>query len=176
MKKLLAKYWSMGFAFLFVGVLILALNKKSEATNSNPIMAQTSALKNANFASVFNQDAVAHAAGSVVIYSSATVATYPGLSVSTTTTANNPRIAGVVVGTLPASGWGIIQTYGMASVKIAVANSVGDPLATSTTAEQAGVETIAVSTTTVGADRAVLGIALETTTSSTTVRVMLHCE
>lgn len=139
---------------------------------NNPVISSTDYRRNAEYIRVYNEDAVAHEAGDVLIYVVPASATYDGLSVSTTSTAAVPRVAGVVpVGeTLRASSWGRLQVYGYhPAITIAVANSAGDALVTSTTAEAAGVYTLATSTSTVGADFGVFGVALEATTSSTTV-------
>lgn len=114
---------------------------------------------------VLNADAVAHEAGDVLVWKDGT---YDGLEVSTTTSANIRLIAGFVPYgyTLPASDWGWLQTCGYhPAITIAVANSAGDCLGTSTTAEATDV------TTTAGACGAV---ALEATTSSTTVKGLIH--
>ena len=119
---------------------------------------------------VHNDDAVAHEAGDVVVWHDGS---YDGIGVSTSVTANSSLVAGVVPYgyTLPASDWGFIQTHGYhPAITIAVANSAGDSLVTSTTAEAAGVATIAAATTTVTAQVAVFATALEATTSSTTVK------
>lgn len=179
MKSLFKNRWNilLGLSlFAFVG---LATVKSVSATHTNPSLSTTEAKRNANYVYVYNEDAADHEAGDVCIYVLPASATYPGLSVSTTTTANVARVAGVVPygETLKASKWGRLQTYGYhPAVTIAVANSAGDGLITSTTAEAAGVLSIATSTTTVTADHAVFGIALEATTSSTTVKTLLRVE
>jgi hypothetical protein len=174
-KKFLAGMLTGGF---ILGVLF-AIAPRVYATNSNPIMAADEARRNANYVTVYNEDTVAHEAGDVCIYVLPASATYPGLSVSTTSTANVVRVAGVVPygETLAASSWGRLQVYGYhRAVTIAVANSEGDALVTSTTGEAAGVYTLATSTTTVGADKSVFGVALEATTSSTTVKALLRIQ
>lgn len=113
---------------------------------------------------VLNADAVDHAAGSVVVWADST---YDGVTVATTTTANSKLMAGVVPYgyTLPASGWGWIQVKGYhPAIKVSVATSAGDGLSTSTTAEKTAVSTTA---------GAIWAVALEATTSSTTVKGFL---
>lgn len=126
------------------------------------------ASRNATYLTVYNEDVVDHEAGDVLIYKSG--GTYPGLSVSTTTSANDSKVAGVVPSgtTLAASSWGLMQVSGYHSgVTIGVSVSTGDALVTSTTGEAAGKFAIADGTTTATAQTAVFGVALETTSGST---------
>lgn len=135
---------------------------------------------NVNFKWVYNSDAAAHEVGDVVCwYNGSTVD--DGLEISTTVSANNPLVAGVVEPSdIAAHSWGFIRTSGYASkITIAVANSASDLLCTSTTAEAAGVFAVSGSTTTTGTAATstdltnALGIfatALEATTSSTTCK------
>lgn len=163
---------------IFAGLLSLVCfagfkAKVVHATESNPVMAQTDYRRNANYIRVYNEDDVAHEAGDVLIYVLPASATYDGLSVSTTTSASVGRVAGVVpVGeTLKASSWGRLQTYGYhPAVTIAVANSEGAELITSSTGEAAGVYSS-------GAEHGIVfATALEATTSSTTVKALIKAE
>ena len=114
------------------------------------------------YVTVLNADAVAHEVGDIVVWSDLST-----MTVSTTTSANLRNFAGVVAfKDLAANGKGLIQTFGYHSaISIGVANSSGDCLGTSTTAEVAGV------TTTAGA---CIAVALEATTSSTTVKGLIR--
>jgi hypothetical protein len=119
---------------------------------------------------------VAHSSGTVLIYvlpASVSASGVAGLSVSTTSSVGVVRVAGVVPSseTLNALSWGRLQVFGYhPSIQIGVTTSTGDALVTSSTAGVAGVETIANSTTTVGADFGVFATTLQTATSSTTVQ------
>lgn len=127
---------------------------------------------------VYNQDAVEHTVGSVMCYVKSVNATYPGLSVSTTVTSNSGLIAGVVVDkTIPANGWGRIQTRGYHSaVKITGTVVFGDGLITTTTAEKAGQYTVLLSTGNAAQTSnapSVFGRALDSATSSDTIKAVL---
>jgi hypothetical protein len=119
---------------------------------------------------VYNADTVAHENGDVVVWQYDAVY---GLEITTTTSANNPLVAGVVYpDTIAAGGWGTIMVYGYhPAVTIGVANASGDVLVTSTTGEATGVFNVA--TTTMAYP---VGIALEATTSSTTVKAFIRCQ
>lgn len=118
---------------------------------------------------VLNSDAVAHTTGTVVIYH--TAGTYPGLSVSTTITANSGLGAGVVVqNSLPASGWGWIKTSGYVEMKVQSGVTAGDTVVTSTTAEKGGVYTVANATGTAAGEaisNSKIGTVIETATDGT---------
>jgi hypothetical protein len=164
---------------LVLFVVFLGLAGVVHARQGSGNATLTAGERNQTFVTVYNEDAVDHAAGSILVYKDGS---YDGVSVSSTTTANNPLVAGVVpVGyTLPASGWGFVQISGYHSaIKIGVANSAGDLLGTSTTADKAGVYSVVGTTTTTGtaakstdltASFGVAAVALEATTSSTTVK------
>jgi hypothetical protein len=114
---------------------------------------------------VYNPDAVAHENGDVVVWYDGSLV--DGLEVSTTTSASNKLVAGIVYpDTIAAQSWGTVMVYGYhPAINIGVANSAGDCLGTSTTAEVTGI------TTTAGA---CVATALEATTSSTTVKGFVH--
>ena len=124
------KFLSSAFILSILAVTVKALN--------NPIGSLTDAQNDSDDKFVYNQDQVSHGVGSVMTYVT-TSPTYTGLSVSTTTTANNSLVAGVVIGnTCPASSWCYIRTFGYyPAVKVAVATSAGNLLTPSTTAESA---------------------------------------
>lgn len=151
-KKWLTKVFAV--VLFAVGGSVWALQSGSGSMNTEPN-------KDTKLVWVLNNDAVDHEAGDVLVWADST---YDGVTVATTTSANSKLMAGVVPYgyTLPASGWGWMQVYGYhPAITVVVANSAGDCLGTSTTAEGTTV------TTTVGACGAV---ALEATTSSTTVK------
>lgn len=127
---------------------------------------------------VYNQDAVVHTVGSLMCYVPSASATYPGLSVSTTVTSNSGLVAGVVVdATLPANGWGWIQTRGYTDdLKITGTIVVGDGLITTTTAEKAGQYTVLLATGNASQTSnapSVFGRALDSATSSSTIKAIL---
>lgn len=132
----------------------------------------TNAHRDIQIKRVYNQDAVTHATGTVVVYVGYPTATYPGLSVSTTNTPYDGAFAGVVYGkTLPASDWGYIQIQGYnPAVYIGSATAMGDRLWTSATtgylAAHTGVDTASESLKAVG-------VALSVNASSTTIPVLL---
>jgi len=134
--------------------------------------------RNASFIKVYNADTVAHENGDVVVWYDGTIA--DGLEISSTTTANNSLVAGVVAdpsGSIPAASWGIIQTVGYNSaITVSVATTAGDVLISTTTGEAAGVYTVVKATGTATGESASFGVfavALESTTSSTTVKGFL---
>lgn len=149
------------FSLLFIGMVgaapLMAGQSGSAGTATDPS-------RNAEYLWVLNADAVAHEIGDVVVFYDGT---YDGIEVATTTSANSKLVAGIVaLQDMPANGYGFVQVYGYHSgATIGVANSAGDCLGTSTTAEALGI------TTTVGA---CVATALEATTSSTTVKVLIH--
>jgi hypothetical protein len=168
LRKLLVILAFLGLAGLSVG--------KVWAQDSGDI-SLTSGDRNGNRIYVYNSDAVSHSTGTLVIYTNGG-GTYPGISISTSITANDGLVAGVIVEkTIAANGWGWIQTRGYAVVNIGVANTAGDSLVTSTTAGKAGVYSVAQATGTAANQSNILGVfatALETTTSSTSVKCMLR--
>lgn len=156
-------------ALLVTGVVAL------HAAYSNPVQDATSPYGTAEYATVLNGDNVAHEIGDVVVF--ATDTTY-GIKVTTTTTANNGLVAGVIAQhDCAANSLCVVQTRGYHSgVTIGVANSAGDSLVTSTTGEATSVYTIAQATGTAANQAVISGVfavALETTTSSTTVKAYL---
>lgn len=151
--------------------------KKIEAYQYSPIGANTDATRNRELLWVYNATANGHDVGDVVVWTDGSVA--DGLEIDQTTTANNGLVAGVIaVSSVSATSWGWLQTHGYHSaVRIAVANSAGDSLVTSGTAEAATVYTMAQATGTAaneGRTFGVLGVALEATTTSTTVKALLY--
>lgn len=150
-------------SLLFVGMVGAA---PLMAGQSGEAGAATDPSRNAEYIWVLNADAVAHEIGDIVVFKDGT---YDGVEVATTTSADNKLAAGIVARQdMPASGWGFVQVYGYHSAAtIGVANAAGDCLGTSTTAEAATV------TTTAGA---CIATALEATTSSTTVKVLIHAK
>lgn len=115
---------------------------------------------------VYNADGVAHENGDVVeyVYNSSY-----GLAIATTTSASSKAVAGIVYpDTIPANTFGTILIYGYhPAITIGVANSAGDCLGTSTTAEATGLTTTA---------DACVAVALEATTSSTTVKGFVRAQ
>lgn len=162
-------------AVLAVGVV--GFVKTVVMAEGNPILPQTDSARNREYVRVYNEDGVSHASGTVMIYVlpvPAGTATYPGQSVSTTSTGGVVRVAGVVPSseTLNATSWGRLQTFGYHSAILSSSTiTAGDALVTSTNTGVAVSETIANSTTTVGADYGVFATALDSITfSSTSIR------
>lgn len=156
---------------LAVGMLTCGVfYQKVEAYQFTGISDNTDANRHRQLLWVYNSDDVAHENGDVVVWKDGSVA--DGLEISTTTSAQNSLVAGVVApATIAASSWGFIQTHGYHSaITIGVANSAGDCLTTSTTGEAAELLTLAIATTTVTSQTSVFAVALEATTSSTTVK------
>lgn len=155
---------------------LMSIASSAHARFSNPALANTDEERNAVYEWVYNSDDVAHEAGDVVVYKDGT---YDGVEISTTTTANNALVAGVVAygETCAATSWCKIQVAGYhPAVTISVANSARDALVTSTTGEGAGVYSVAQATGTLTGESASFGVfavALEATTSSTTVKAFL---
>lgn len=156
-------------------ILALAIAGRVYAAYMNPIMDATSPQATAEYITVINGDTVTHEIGDVVVF--ATDTTY-GIKITTTTTANNGLVAGVIAQKDCASGdLCVVQVRGYhAGVTIGVANSAGDALVTSTTGEAAGVYSVAQATgtsTNQSNTFGVFAIALEATTSSTTVKAFI---
>ena len=159
---------------LMSGALFLSVQTKQRAIayQFTSIQSETDSTRHRQLLWAYNADSVAHENGDVVVWYDGT---NDGLEFSTTTTANNGLVAGVVAPkTVAATSWGFIQTHGYHSaITIGVANSAGDALVTSTTGEAAGVYSVAQATGTASNQSntfGVLGVALEATTSSTTVK------
>jgi hypothetical protein len=168
----LKKYWAglIGLALAgFIGLVVVSA--PAVASTSNPSLPQTDSRQNANYIRVHNQDALAHESGTVLIFVATDDSTYDGISVSSTTTAAVVRVAGVVPygETLKASSWGRLQVYGYhPEVQTTGTVNAGDVLVTSTTGEKAAAYTLATSTSTVGADFGVFGVALDAADSNLT--------
>lgn len=150
---------------LFIGLVTVttAISTGVKALINNPIGAQTDPQINAEYVNARNSDNVAHEVGDVVVWKDST---YDGIDISTTTTAANPLVAGVVAfADMGVSGaatqYGLIQVYGYNSTVATDTNvAAGDVLITDTTAERCTTLTIAVATTTVTAQTGVFGVAL----------------
>lgn len=150
-------------AALFLGASVYAVD--IDWTNPSEV---TDATRYNKLLRVYNADNVAHENGDVVVWQYDAVY---GLEITTTTSANNALVAGVVYpNTIAAGGFGTIMVYGYhPAVTIGVANSSGAVLITSTTGEATGVFDVSVST-----EAYSVGIALESTTSSTTVKALIN--
>ncbi len=157
----------------FMGTLMP--RPSAEAALSNPVGSQTDPAINAEYIMVINNDTLAHEVGDVLVYVDST---YDGINVSSTTTAANPLVAGVVaVADIPASGAGLLQVSGYHSgVTVGVAVTAGDSLTTSTTGEAAGILTIATATTTVTAQESVFGTVFATAVTSTTCKAIIRLQ
>lgn len=167
------KVWLFNAALLLSLMGAVAVHARSGSGDAT----ETSGGRNVVKEWVYNSDANDHAAGAVVIYTSGG-GTYPGVSVTTTTSANSGLVAGVVVDrTLPGNGWGFIQVTGYcATVNVDFDVTAGDTLVTSTTSAKAQPITVAQSTGTAsGQTQAMgkMGISLETSTAHSTVKAVL---
>lgn len=122
------------FVTAFLGLAALSVSKVSAQQGGG--ISQTDANRDLQIKRVYNQDAIAHATGTVMVYVGAPTASYPGLSVSTTVTPYDSSFAGVVYQTpIPASDWGFIQIQGYnPAVLITSATLKGDLLWPSATA------------------------------------------
>lgn len=145
-------------------LMTLCLAGVAEARFGNPAMYVTDEERNAEYETLYNSDAVAHEVGDVVVYKDGT---YDGLEISSTTSAGNKLVAGIIaLRDCPATSWCTVQVSGYhAAITVDVATAAGDALSTSTTAEAATVDNTA------GPDQ--FAICLEATTSSTTVKGIL---
>lgn len=156
--------------------LIVGTAISLHAAYGNSVMSVTDGESTAEYVDAYNADNVTHEIGDVVVYAAGS--TYD-LQITTTTTGNNGLVAGVIAGyDCEAGRICRVQVRGYhPAVTIAVANAAGDSLVTSTTGEAAGVYSIAQSTGIAGSNQAqtfgVFGVALEATTSSTTVKAFL---
>jgi hypothetical protein len=156
------------FKKLVVFAAFLGIAAIARADSSSGVNTLTDGTRNLRLLVVHNTDAVDHAAGEVLVYKDDS---YDGVDVSSTTSADNKLVAGVVPSgyTLPASGWGFIQTQGYhPAIKISVSNAAGDMLTTSTTSGQVKVNNS-------GTPATVVAKTLEATTSSTTVKGFIIC-
>lgn len=115
---------------------------------------------------VYNSDDVAHENGDVVVYKDGSLV--DGLEISTTTTANNALVAGVVAPrTIAAATWGFIQTHGYHSaITCDTSVSAGDTLITSGTGEATTSLTVLISTSTSPEDDGAFATALADDSSS----------
>ncbi len=167
------KFQIVGFV---TSLTVCAMVARLFAAYGNPIQDATQGESTAEFISVYNADDVTHEVGDVVVF--AANSTYD-LAITTTTTANNGLVAGVIAGQdCAAATFCRVQVAGYhGGVTIGVANSAGDSLVTSTTGEAAGVYSVVQATGIAGSNQAttfgVFGVALEATTSSTTVKAWL---
>ncbi len=157
----------------FIGLLMP--RPSLEASLANPVGSQTDPAINAEYIMVINNDAVAHEVGDILVYVDST---YDGINVSSTTSAANSLVAGVVaIADLPASGAGLLQVSGYHSgVTVNVAVTAGDSLVTTTTGEAAAPLTIATATTTVTAQEAVFGTVFATAVTSTTCKAIIRLQ
>lgn len=148
MKKLLAT-----LALLLGSVMAHAQTAGSATDPSN----------RAEYIYVHNTDALVHEVGTILVWKDST---YDGVDVSSTVSANNALVAGVVaIRDIPASGWGFIQVYGYHATVATDGNvTAGDSLVTSTTGEQCTPYTILMATAT--AARGIFGTALATDTGN----------
>mgnify|MGYP001576053910 CR=1 FL=1 len=161
-------------ALLYVGINSF----KGEAYQLNSVGRDIDSERNREVIWVYNSDNVAHEVGDVVVWFDGSTQD-DGIEISTTTTANNGLVAGVVaLYDIPATSWGFIQTRGYHSgVTIGVSNSAGDSLVTSGTGEASGVYSLAQSTGSLANQAQIYGVfavALEATSSSTTVKAILR--
>jgi hypothetical protein len=112
---------------------------------------------------VYNEDAVAHEVGDVVVYVSTATNGVTGLSISTTSTASDSLAAGIVgPKDCPASSWCQIQVRGyVGTINFSGTATQGQAFMTSSTAE------LSVSTGTVETSdiEAVLGVVLNTSSN-----------
>lgn len=119
---------------------------------------------------VYNTDNVAHEVGDVLVWKDGSIS--DGVEVSSTTTANNSLVAGVVVdNTIAATSWGWIQTSGYhGSITVTGTVTAGDLLTTSTTGEAGRTYTVVDSTGSIageGDDFGVYGVALTSDSGGT---------
>jgi hypothetical protein len=157
-KKLLALS-----ALLLTSLLTTAVfQKKADAYQFRAISQDTDAGRHAQLLWVRNSESsTAFANGDVIAWYDGTVA--DGLETKLVAAADSRTVAGVAIGAVAAGSWGFIQTHGYHSaIKIEVANSAFDALSSGSAAGKAKVDNTA------GMDN--FGIALEATTSSTTVK------
>lgn len=146
----------------FIGVASLA------AALDNPIGLATNSEINARYIQVRNSDNVTHEVGDVVVYVDGT---NDGIDITTTTTANNALVAGVVaVKDIAAGAYGLVQVYGL-NTSVATDGNVtaGQALVTSTTGEVCTSYTVAMATGTLTGEAispGVFGVALATDTGT----------
>lgn len=160
----------------FAGMVLT--NKKAVADNTSGSISLTDGTMNKQTIFVYNQDAVSHSTGSVMCYIVGPSATYPGLSVSTSATAGDGKVAGIVCDrTIQASSWGFIQTRGYTpALKVTGTVAQGDTLMQSATAEKAGAYTVLLATgngTQTSNIQSGFARCLDNASSSATVRAVL---
>ncbi len=154
MKKLVASMFA-----LVLGAVAFADTKVGDAVKD-----RTDVTSHNLLITVKNVTASAVENGDVVLWKDGTI---DGLEVEAAASANSKLVAGIVYpNTIAAGAWGTVMVYGYhPAITIGVANSAGDCLGASGTAEATAV------TTTAGA---CVATALEATTSSTTVKGLVH--
>lgn len=169
--KSISKYKFLGLALALVGMAGLLVVKPVSARLSAPVQFQTDPAINVDYIQVYNSDNVAHEVGDVVVYK--VTAGLDGIGISTTTTANNSLVAGVIAQRdCAAATYCTVQVYGYnATITIAATVSAGDALVTSTTGEGATPYTFVMSTGSLAGQAtsyAVFGISLVGSTGTTT--------
>ena len=150
-------------AFLGLGVLLSQVPvKQAEAYQFRGISTNTDAGRHAQLLWVRNAEAsTALANGTVVQWTDGSVA--DGVEVIIAATADSNLVAGVATQAVAAGDWGFIQTHGYHSaIKVATATTAADALSVGATAGQAK--------TSATAGLRQFAVALEATTSSTTVK------
>jgi hypothetical protein len=159
-----SKLLILGLLAAVSGLWVSSLQIPSVAYQFSPINNQTDAARHAQYLVVRNTDDVAHEVGDVVVWKDST---NDGVDISTTTTAGDKLVAGVVaLNDIPASSWGFIQTHGYHSgITVDVATAARDLLKASGTAEASTVDNTLAGGT--------FAVCLEATTSSTTVKGFL---
>lgn len=149
---------------LTLGIVGSAVSVK--AFQASGASGRDDAARHAEYLWVRNSEAsTALANGDVVEWYDGT--TVDGLEVKLGSTGDQKLVAGVAIGAVAAGEWGFIQVRGYHSaIKIATANSAGDGLSIGATSGKAK------SDNTAGMDN--FGVALEATTSSTTVKGFIY--
>lgn len=149
---------------LTAGLLTVGIQhqKEAQAYQFTGISSNDDAGRHRELLWVYNAEAsTALANGDVCQWFDGTVA--DGVEVKIGADADSNLVAGVAIGAIPATSWGFIQTRGYHSaIKIEVANSAADALSIGSADGKAKV------TTTAGMRQ--FAVALEATTSSTTVK------
>lgn len=150
---------------LAAGFLVAGLGSYMaiQAGLSNPIGAQTDPAVNNVYMQVYNADNVTHEVGDVVVWYDGSLT--DGIEITTTTTANNSLVAGVVdIKDISATSYGLILVSGYTDDLATDTNvAAGDNLVTSTTGEVCTTYTLAMSTgalTNEAIKQGVFGVAL----------------
>lgn len=170
-----------GVIVALLGFALMGINQKRLQADSGTSgsINMTDGTTNRNTIFVYNEDGADHTVGSVLVYKTRANATYPGLSVGTTTTSNDSLFAGVVVErTLKGHSFGPIQTRGYCSaLKVDAETFVpGNVIVTSTVAEKGQLFNIRMATgpaTNEGIGNGQVGMILDNDVSSTTVPAVL---